>query len=162
MRGIQSAVFAGIAGFIGLFFTVPAHGADAAVEMQQETERAREREKVKQLVPKASLEELRRDQRSAQTQREIDQLKNRPGDRGREPEFDGAQKQLDQIRRDQQIDRLQTELQINRIQREQDQRRREQQLQELQRQQQIDFLRDQQRRLQLEQNLDRLRQQSGR
>jgi len=114
-------------------------------------------DEVRQLEQNEQFEQLKRDQRTGELQYQIDQFKYGQKDSPSErPDFNRAQRELDQLKAKQQLERLQTELRMDQIQREKNQFRRQEQIRELQQQQQMDFLRDQQRRFEMQQQLDQI------
>src|SRR5262249_18833452 len=85
---------------------------------------ATQQEQVNELSQREQPEHLQRAQELHQTQRQLDQLRDqdarRPGRAAplREQQLNQTQRQLDQLKQEQQLQRLQYELQMNQLERE--------------------------------------------
>ena len=105
------------------------------------------------------VENLRRDGEIDRLQQELNKIKQRPDfSPARHPEAAVIQRQLDQLRNDQQMRRLQDQQQLNRSRSEADPVRERAQIDDLRFRPRIQSLQDQSRRNQVEQDLNRLRQ----
>ncbi|HEU5464377.1 MAG TPA: hypothetical protein VFV82_09625, partial [Candidatus Binatia bacterium] len=87
--------------------------------LQENSSKARQEEKIKELQRREQLEKLRRDRESQHYQQHLEQLRRRPAEPSR-PESQSQQQRLDQQRNDQQLEHLQTERKLEQIRREQD------------------------------------------
>src|SRR5262245_13311978 len=108
------------------------------------------------------LDNLNRALELNQTQRQLDQLRNQAASPGlaaqpRVQQLNETQKQLDQLKLEQQLNRVQQDLKLNAIEREQHPFRRQKQSRELELQQQMKFLQEQARTKLMQQDLNRLR-----
>ncbi len=137
--------------------------ADQLQEILQESGKARQDDKAKELKAKEQIDRLKQDQLSNQSQQQLDQTKQQNSDPAvaQKPQAGQIQHQLDQLRNDQQLQRLQTDQQLRRIEQDQDPLRQQQQINDLQRQQQIRSLQEQIQRNQIQQDLETMRQQQN-
>jgi hypothetical protein len=137
-----------------------AHWA-ATDPLRHERIQATQQQQVNELTQREQRDNLNRALELNQTQRQLDQLRqqdaSRPGlaAQPRLQQLNETQKQLDQLKLEQQLNRVQHELKLNEIAREQHPFRRQEQIRELQLQQQMQFLQDQSRTKLMQQNLNR-------
>jgi hypothetical protein len=135
----------------------------ASDPLRQERTHATQQKQINEFYQREQLEDLKRAQDLHQTQRQLDQLRNqaasRPGfaAQSRAQQLNETQKQLDQLQLEQQLNRVQQDLKLNAIEREQNPFRRQKQIRELELQQQMQFLQDQSRTKLMQQDLNRLR-----
>jgi hypothetical protein len=127
----------------------------------QEQSSARQHDAAKELKRQQDLKNVQRDSEIDRLQKELDRLKQQRPELSptKKPEAFEIQRQLDELRNDQQMQRLMTDQQLDRIERERDPARQQQQIDDLQRRQRLESLQDQMRRNQTEQQLERFRQQ---
>ena len=135
----------------------------ATDQLRKVQARATQQAQVNALYQREQLEQLQRTQTLTQTYRQLDQLRPQAARRSglaaqlREQQLNEVHRQLDQLKLEQQLQRVQHELKLNHIEREQNPFRRQKQIQELQLQQQMQFLQDQSRTKLMQQDLNRLR-----
>jgi hypothetical protein len=131
--------------------------------LRQERTHAIQEAHVNELNQREQLEALKRAQNLNHTQRQLDQLRHQAASRSgpaaqpRAQQLHETQKQLDQLKLEQQLQRVQHELQLNHIEREHNPWRRQDQLRALELQQQLQFQQEQSRIKLLQQELNRLR-----
>jgi len=158
-RYLIGIVFAAVLGALLITNTIRA-AADSLSDMQPEKKKPQQQNQIKRLQRQEHIDRLNKDQNLSQFQRQLDELNHKRVVRfqaEQQHQLNQLRRQLDDVKIEQKLKQVQTDLQLNHISREQNPVRKQVAIGELQRQQQLDFLREQQQKLQISHDLDRLR-----
>lgn len=132
---------------------------DAIKQTLKEQQELKQQQSIREFERQNSVRQLNRDQKAAQDQQDITRNAGKPAgsDRVDSAETNKLQRQLDQSRTEDSLQKLQRDEQLRNSEKQSDSLWRQHRLDALQRQQQIDFLNDQIRQNQQRQDLDRSR-----